>query len=265
MSFCSEERVSVQIRQFTGPQGEKGERGPQGEKGEQGPKGCPGVIISGTEPTDPEISVWIDPEGGGEEPWAAQIQAVMEEINALHPLAIQVFFVSPAMAEKGSTVSAQSFSYSVNRPSAQVTLEGVAVSGGSAARADTLTTDRSYTLTAVLGGVTKTATAKVAFVAPVYYGVSGSYAPENATVLALNRVLTGSRARTFTVNAGDGQYILYALPEALGVPVFKVGGFEGGFELAGTFDFTNASGHTESYRLYRSSNAGLGATTVAVS
>ena len=84
-------------------------------------------------------------------------------------------------------------------------------------------------------------------------------------MLALTRVLTASRARSFTVSAGDGQYILFALPVALGVPTFKVGGFEGGFELQGEFDFTNASGHTEAYRLYRSTNAGLGSTTVSVS
>lgn len=39
---------------------EKGERGPQGE---QGPQGSAGVMISPTEPTDPQIQVWIVDKG----------------------------------------------------------------------------------------------------------------------------------------------------------------------------------------------------------
>lgn len=193
------------------------------------------------------------------------LDALIADVNALHPLTITAFSVSPSLAEKGSTVRAQSFSYSVNRMGAEVTLEGEAVSGGTASRADVLTEDRVYTLRATLGNVTKEKTVKLSFVAPLYYGVGADCTPESATVLALTRVLSTSRARSFTVIAGDGQYILFALPVALGAPTFKVGGFEGGFELQGEFDFTNASGHTEAYRLYRSTNAGLGSTTVSVS
>ena len=78
--------------------------------------------------------------------------------------------------------------------------------------------------------------------------------------------LSGSRARTKTVTAGAGQYIWFAYPARLGAATFKVGGFEGGFTLVdGSFSHTNASGYTEAYRVYRSDNAGLGATTVVVS
>ena len=193
------------------------------------------------------------------------VYALKDEIDYLHPLAITSFSVSPNLAEKGSTLSSETFAFAVNRLGAVLTLEDQTVSGSGTSRADTLTSDKTYTLKAVLNSVTKTATASIKFVAPVYYGVSASYALEDATVLALTRVLTTSRSRTFTVNAASGQYILYALPASLGTPTFKVGGFEGGFTLVGTFDFTNSSGHTESYNLYRTVNAGLGSTSVAVS
>ena len=49
---------------------------------------------------------------------------------------------------------------------------------------------------------------------------------------------------------------------AFGTPTFKVGGFEGGFNLVKTFDHTNASGATVSYDVWQSTNAGLGNTTV---
>ncbi len=193
-----------------------------------------------------------------------RLNGIEREINLLHPLAITSFSVSPAMAEKGSTVNKEAFSYRVNRMNATLTLDGTPVTGENAERTDALTADKTYTLTATLGDTRVEATAKITFVAPVYYGASESYALANDTVLALTRVLTTTRARTISVNAGAGQYILYALPEAMGTPAFKVGGFEGGFELAGTFSFTNASGYTESYSLYRSVNAGLGSTTVTI-
>ena len=49
-----------------GPQGLKGDEGQPGQQGPEGPKGDPGnpgVYLGVTEPTDPEIKVWIDPEG----------------------------------------------------------------------------------------------------------------------------------------------------------------------------------------------------------
>lgn len=45
-----------------------------------------------------------------------------------------------------------------------------------------------------------------------------------------------------------------------------MGGFEGGFDLiTSTLSITNAYGVTQNYRLYRSTNPSLGATTVTVS
>ena len=52
-----------------GPQGLKGEKGDQGDKGEKGDKGDKGdtgksaVYIGTTEPTDPDIMIWIKPDG----------------------------------------------------------------------------------------------------------------------------------------------------------------------------------------------------------
>ena len=38
-------------------------KGEQGETGEQGPKGASGVYVGAEEPTDPDIDVWIEPQG----------------------------------------------------------------------------------------------------------------------------------------------------------------------------------------------------------
>ena len=64
---------------------EKGERGPQGE---QGPQGSAGVMISPTEPTDPQIQVWIVDKGVYDENGALLNAGVMirGEDGKFHPL-----------------------------------------------------------------------------------------------------------------------------------------------------------------------------------
>lgn len=52
-----------ETQNIRGPQGEQGIEGPQGPAGPAGDPGNPGVYLGVTEPTDPEIKVWIDPEG----------------------------------------------------------------------------------------------------------------------------------------------------------------------------------------------------------
>lgn len=56
---------------FNGKDGEDGADGADGAPGPQGPtgpQGDPGVYIGSTEPTDPDISVWIDTSGDADQP-----------------------------------------------------------------------------------------------------------------------------------------------------------------------------------------------------
>lgn len=107
----------------------------------------------------------------------------------------------------------------------------------------------------------------VSFKLKKYYGVGDADgdAINNDFITGFGGTLADNRSGDFTVTADAGQYIYFAVPASFGTPTFKVGGFAGGFGLAKTFDFTNASGHTESYNVYKSANAGLGKTTVSVS
>ena len=107
----------------------------------------------------------------------------------------------------------------------------------------------------------------------MYIGVAAFPSEINSAFLLdtdkFTKTLTGSRVTSFTKNAGSGQYIWYALPKSIGKCSFKVGGFEGGFSLVtfnsnDYFSFTNASGYSEDYYVYRSDNAALGNTSVTV-
>lgn len=105
------------------------------------------------------------------------------------------------------------------------------------------------------------------FLNKAYWGAA--IAPSNINsefILGLsNSTLTDSRARKITVTAGENQYIWYAVPHTFGACTFTVGGWNGGFTKVDTISYTNASGHTEDYDIYRSINANLDETSVTIS
>ena len=60
------------------------------------------------------------------------------------------------------------------------------------------------------------------------------------------------------------QYVWYACPVDYAPSSFKMGGFSGGFTDPQLVSYTNGSGHTENYYLYRSVEAGLGSIEIQV-
>ena len=59
----SEEEWLASLVGPTGPQGVQGIQGPTGPQGIQGETGPSGVYIGSSAPTDPDVNVWVDPEG----------------------------------------------------------------------------------------------------------------------------------------------------------------------------------------------------------
>lgn len=181
-------------------------------------------------------------------------------------ISVSSFTNSVKTAEIGSTVTAVNLDWSFNKKPVSVTLDGAEqsaeVSGSLALTGLTLTGDTTWTLKGTdERGAVATKETKLSFLNGVYYGVAGA---ELEGTSGFTKLLTSSRARTITVTAGVNKYIWYLCPARLGVCNFKVGGFDGGFESS-TMQFTNGSGHTEAYNVYRSVNANLGTTTVTVS
>lgn len=103
---------------------------------------------------------------------------------------------------------------------------------------------------------------------------NGGYTPPNqiyfGTARDLNNVTqlfsvnSNNPERTIVVDADIGEYIIYALPFRLGDVEFYVSDFEGGFEKPALLTLTNKTGYQELYRVYRSTRANLGRTTVEV-
>lgn len=184
-------------------------------------------------------------------------------------ITINTFTNSVNTAEIGSTVDEVKLNWATNKTPASLTLDGEAVSADLDSAKLTglgLTADKTWTLKAVdERNAIATKTTAVKFLNGVYYGVGAIPTEINSEfVLGLTKTLTTTKSRKIGVNAGDGEYIWYCVPVRFGACAFNVGGFDGGFDLAHTIDFTNASGYTEQYYIYRSANAGLGSTTVEV-
>lgn len=124
---------------------------------------------------------------------------------------------------------------------------------------------KSFTLHATDGIDPTTATINYNFVNKRFWGVSVYPDPNESQIEILSNELSNEIRKTFTVNAGAGEYIIYAYPSRLGEADIWVGGFMGGFVLVRSdLSITNGSGFTETYRVYKSENVNLGNTTVTV-
>ena len=177
--------------------------------------------------------------------------------------------VVPAAVEKGATQTTATVKWATNKTPVSVTVEGESVSPDTTGKELTglsITAEKEFTVVAADSRGSQTATAVMRFCNGVYTGAAAAPAAVDGTFIrTLTKTLQSYKTRTFTVNAAAGQYIWYACPAGYGTPVFNVGGFDGGFSKVSTLDYTNPSGHTESYQVWRSDNAGLGQTTVKVS
>lgn len=188
------------------------------------------------------------------------------------PISITSFTNNKNTVEMGSTITDVTLNWNYNKTPKTLTLDSESLDVS--LKTKTLTgqsikTNKTFTLKATdERDAVATKTTNITFLNGVYYGIGDDLqigGITNQFILGLTKTLQSSKAKTFTVNAGTGKHIYYIIPTRYGTPVFKVGGFEGGFEKLGTVNFTNASGYAENYDIYKSSNAGLGNTTVVVS
>ena len=188
------------------------------------------------------------------------------------PISITSFTNNKNTVEMGSTITDVTLNWNYNKTPKTLLLDGSTLDVS--LKTKTLTgqsikANKTFTLKAIdERDAVATKTTSITFLNGVYYGIGDDLqigGITNQFILGLTKTLQSSKAKTFTVNAGAGKHIYYIIPSRYGTAVFKVGGFEGGFEKLGTVNFTNSSSYAENYDVYKSSNAGLGNTTVVVS
>lgn len=192
---------------------------------------------------------------------SGSIDDLSARVAALEYIDVKInsFTATPSTCEMGSN-NAIVLAWTLSTP-ASLTLNNATVTGSSYT-ATNVTSNQTYTLVASDGQTSDTKTVNVSFANQIYWGVAAS--TSSPTTLA-SKTLSNTKGRTITVNAGSGQYIIYALPKRLGTVTFKVNGFDGGFTEPEERILANASGYSEAYYVYRSVNANLGTTTVVIS
>ena len=190
----------------------------------------------------------------------ADLAALTARVEALEykPIAINTFAAAPPVNEIGSS-QIITLGWSLNKTATSMNINGTPVTGNTA-QFTGVTSSTNYTLNVSDGSTSASKSAYVTFANRVYYGA----AADLTTVTELSSLLSNDPERTITVNAGAGEYIIYAIPARLGDVAFYVGGFEGGFEDPVELTLTNSSGYQEAYKVYRSTNAGLGETTIDI-
>lgn len=238
------------------------------------------AIVGKSRVADSGTTVYSDLELGYE-PWETGDLITADRLNAMEAsifehtqkldellyvaITITSFGISPNTAEIGSTVSTVKLTWSFNKTIESQTLDGVELDDSVRSTTfENLTKDKTYTLSATDGKTTVSRGATISFLNGRYYGSQNDGVYNSEFILSMTKTLSSSRNCTFNTNCGTGQFIFYAIPTRFGTPKFSVGGFEGGFALVDTIDFTNLSGYTEKYNIYRSDNPSLGNITVVV-
>lgn len=129
----------------------------------------------------------------------------------------------------------------------------------------------TFTITGTRGAEAPTRTVNIAFANRRYWGTStksSGYTEADVEGLGSNELTTTRLKSSFTANAptGSNLYIIFATPVFLGAATFvdNVTGLQFSMQAPETVSVTNASGYTENYYVYRSTNANLGSVDVKV-
>lgn len=244
--------------------------------------GYPGQILSIDSDGN---TIWVDkPESGGVDnlsdlpysnpsyPNITNAQQAFDELLYTAPSIIS-FTSVPSVREYeiGSVIIAPvTFNWSLNKTVVNQTISDIGnipVGTFTAKYNTSIASNKTFTLT-VSDNKNNTATRSItfSFLYPKYYGaVVEPDVYDNDFILNLSGYrLASSRNGTFNVNAGTNEYIYFCIPIKWGTPTFNVGGFDGGFFKVAEINFTNNSGHTEPYSIWRSDNLSLGSQSVTV-
>lgn len=195
----------------------------------------------------------------------ANLYAKIDELS-YKAIVINSFNISKSQAELGETVSGVNLSWSYSKEPKSQKLDNVDmdITLREYAYSSDITSNKTFKLEVNDGKTTVSRNVSINFYNGKYYGVSNTDVYDSDLISSLTKVLTNSKNGSFTVNAGQDEYIFFAIPARYGEPTFVNNNFEGGFAKVNTIEFTNVYGYTESYNIYRSDNPSLGNTTVDV-
>ncbi len=231
--------------------------------------------FNGRDGLDGAVDQTYNPESKNAQSGVAVAQAIESLKNELSyvPIEIKTFTANPSFAEIGSSVKSITLNWTLNKVAQSLKLDGADVgtltSGSKPLTGLSLTSNKSWTLVAKdEKSTTSSKTVTLSFLKGIYYGVASAAAEiTNDLIVGLTKKLQPNQNinQTFTVTPTANQKIIFALPTSdYNDPTFIIGGFEYEWEKVKVFNFTNSSGHTESYTVWRSVQAVAGSIAVTV-
>lgn len=167
----------------------------------------------------------------------AASQADVDEINQILFTQYTALTMSrtPASFEKG-VETAVTLNWSTKFNNQEVTPDSIEVKKGSTVLTtdktlktigDNISDTQAYSMTAVIKGITKTASVTVNAYYPMYFGASAKDALVSADVLALTKQpIKSSPAGNVTVEVGANEYLWLCVPSTMTINSVKSGGFD---------------------------------------
>ena len=195
--------------------------------------------------------------------------------KALDKLFNKVYYVAPQITsftmtpsttvyEVGQTVNSLVFNWTTNKDIASQTLTDCVLTDETVRTATyntPLSANKTFTLSINDGENTSNKSLSIAFRHKFYWG--NATLPDtfdSAFILGLpkSQFATG-KTGTYSMTLGTDEYGFLAYPVSFGtIEVVNIGGFDTEVVDCGTIDFTNASGNTTAFKIYRTGRSGLG-------
>ena len=198
------------------------------------------------------------------------LTSILNQINYI-PIAINSLSVNPNILiyEVGTEISSLVFNWSLNKNPTNQTFNGTTVANDTTTFTyDTpFSTNKTFTLNVSDGEKSAQKAINIQFQRKIYWGNSSTATDFNsAFILGLpNEKFSSTNRGTFSATCGNGEYFYICYPNTMSaITSFWISGFEYEVEDCGVISFTNASGNSSSYRITRSTRAGLGSITVEV-
>ena len=252
------------------------------------------IILSNTPPSNKDL-IWVD---NSSNPWSIKYynQSTLEwekisssgsiddlkasdieyinqnypNLNDVQKALDKLLYVNPQITnftnnigtvEKGRTITNVNLTWSLNKQVNSLSISGIGNINSSATSYNitntSITSDKSYTLTANDGTNSVSATTSIVFRQKIYYGTNSNTVLTNSDILNLNSQFAISRVLNKNID-GNGEYIYFAYPSSFGAATFKINGLISTAWEQSTINFTNASGFTENYIIYRSTSIQYG-------
>ena len=191
------------------------------------------------------------------------LDGIMAKVDYIKPEITSFTSTAQSVYEVGQKISNIVFNWSTNKNVTTQTLTDCTINADSrtATYTNEINSNKTFTLTIGDGQNTASKSISIAFRNKIYYGSAAIPSNFNSSfILGLTKkqFATG-KSGSFSITVGSNEYGFIAFPSSFGtLSSVKICGFDTDVISCGTISFTNASGGTTNYNIYRTGRDGLG-------